>query len=79
MNNKKELIRLLSIKFLQHGIKVEQSEGDADVLTVQKSLEISITKQVKVVSDDTDILVLLMYHWRGCTMEDIIFATTKTS
>ena len=78
VNNKKELIRLLTLKFLQHGINVDQSQGDADVLTVKVALRISTTKQVKVVSDDTDILVLLMYHWQSRTMEDIILATTKT-
>ena len=38
------------------------SVGDADVLTVQKAIEIAKNHRT-VVSDDTDILVLLMYHW----------------
>ena len=76
-NNKKELIKILSCRFSEKNIGTDQSEGDADVLTVKNALEVAHSKQVCVVSDDTDVLVLLMYHWRA-TMRDVVFSTTKT-
>ena len=75
-HNKTELIRILRQRFTEIGIENEQSVGDADVLTVQKAIEIAKNHQTIVVSDGTDILVLPMYHWCS-TMKDIVFATTK--
>ena len=75
-HSKTELIRILWQRFTEIGIENEQSVGDADVLTVQKVIEIAKNHQATVVSDDTNILVLLMYHWCS-TMKDIVFATTK--
>ena len=74
-HNKTELIRILRQRFTEIGIENEQSVGDADVLTVQKAIEIAKNHRT-VVSDDTDILVLLMYHWCSI-MKVIAFATTK--
>ena len=74
----KYLVRILRKKFSDVGIETDQSDGDADVLTVKKALEMAKYRQVTVVSDDTDILVLLMYHWSSTSTKDIVFATTKT-
>ena len=76
-NNKKELIKILSSRFTKMNIATTQSKGDADVLTVKTAIDAAHSKKVCVVSDDTDILVLLMYHWHS-TMKDISFSTTKT-
>ena len=43
---------------------------------MEKAIEIAKNHQTTVVSDDTDILVLLMYHCCS-TMKDSVFATTK--
>ena len=77
-HNKTELIRILRQKFSDVGIETDQSDGDADDLTVKKALEMAKYRQVTVVSDDTDILALLMYHWSSTSMKDIVFATTKS-
>ena len=37
-------------------------EGDADVVIVKKALELAVWRDVIVHAEDTDILVLLMYH-----------------
>ena len=55
-HNKTELIRILRQRFTEIGIENEQSVGDADVLTVQKAIEIAKNHQTIVVSDDTEFL-----------------------
>lgn len=76
-HNKTELIRSLREKSSNCGIQNEQSVGDADILTVKTALEKAEIHRTTVVSDDTDILAMLMYHWKP-TMKDIIFATNKS-
>lgn len=51
------------MKFTEIFIESEQSVVDADVLTVNKTLEMAKHHKRAVLSDDTDILVLLMYHF----------------
>ena len=75
-HNETELIRILRQRFIEIDIENEQSVGDADVRTVQKAIEIAKNHQTTVVSDNTDILVLLMFHCCS-TMKDIVFAKTK--
>ena len=55
------------------GHMVYVSKGDADTLIAAHALELSLQRNnVVVISDDTDVLVLLTYHWNK-TMEDIYF------
>ena len=50
-----------------------QSAGDADRMIVQRALQLAMEGNVvTVIADDTDILVLLMYHWKE-NMSDIYF------
>ena len=53
------------------------SVGDTDLLTIKKVLEIAKHHQTTVTSDNTDIFVLLMYHWCS-TIKGIVFTTTKS-
>ena len=54
-----------------------ESVGDADVLIVEKAINFASDKNdVAVVVDDTDIFVLLMYHWKQ-EMGEIYFCTEK--
>jgi len=71
--NKVQFISLLS-KYLQSdGQVVYNSTGDADTLIVSNALQIAREgKEVNVVADDTDVLILLMYHWTD-TIADIYF------
>ena len=72
-NNKHEFIKGLSIELKSHGIIVEQSSGDADVLIAQMALRLAKDgKCVVVSSDDTDVFCILLYHWKP-DMGDIFF------
>ena len=53
------------------GHQVEVSCGDADTLIVFSALEFARNGQtVTVLAEDTDVLIMLAYHWRNY-MEDI--------
>ena len=53
---------MLSNEFSEYGIKTFHAEGDADLLIVQKSLEIAELHNTALVRDDTDLLVLVVFH-----------------
>ena len=41
-----------------------QCEGDADISIAKTGIEYAkVDRNVAVVAEDTDVLVLLMYHW----------------
>ena len=63
--NKHQFILLIS-RYLRHDRQVvHQSTGDADTMIVQCALQyVSEGNDVNVVADDTDILMLLMHHWK---------------
>jgi len=70
--NKKALINLLKGCFARTDIKVSQAVGDADteIVSVALRLASAATDPVAVVAEDTDIIVLLLYHWQS-TMSDV--------
>ena len=71
--NKMQFIRLLGAALEEVGHHVTHSQGDADTLIVSTALDIAkCGRKVTVVADDTDVLVLLMYHWNN-EMADIFF------
>ena len=49
------------------------ADDDADVLIVKKAIEVSQTANTAVIGDDTDLLVLLLYHARNIKSFDIFF------
>lgn len=64
-SNKQILINLLAEYLSEAGINVKHAgdEGDADVVIVQVVLQLAgESERVMVVADDTDILVILLYH-----------------
>lgn len=62
-NNKQKLIELLKISFEKTGIKIKQAESDADFLIVNTAVTLpDCDKKIVVVSEDTDIAVLLIHH-----------------
>ena len=65
--NKKGFIVLLKQYLEQQGTTVCQAAGDADTLIVSTELKIAVegSRIVVMVSEDTDILVLLLYHWQA--------------
>lgn len=61
--NKKNFIEILQRYLEENGITVYQAERDADVLIALTAVRFSSVKtHVTVVSEDTDIMVLLIYH-----------------
>ena len=72
-HNKSELIKLIS-KFLRNDSQnVINWVGDADTKIVSTALDYSTVdgRTIAVVADDTDIAVMLPYHWRE-EMRDLI-------
>ena len=62
-NNKSQFISLLSKYLRLDGYVVYTADGDADTMIVTCALQYaSQGNDVNVVADDTDVLVLLMYH-----------------
>ena len=61
--NKAELINLLKSAFKKTGHHCLQASGDADCFIVKAALESSLLEETTVVCDDTDIFVMLLYHY----------------
>ena len=62
---------MLSKNLRGAGNRVVECEEDADTQIVRCALELATTGvQVNVVADDTDVALLLLYHWNE-TMADI--------
>ena len=73
--NKAQFISLLS-RFLSDAQTVYNSTGD---VIVKCALKIATKGQeVNVVADDTDVLILLMHHWRE-SMADVYFLSKSKS
>ena len=74
-----EFISLLTKYLLAEGHEVYQSKNDADTLIVQHALRIAqASVSAVVVADDTEILVLLMYHYCKEEMADIFLRSEAT-
>jgi hypothetical protein len=62
-HNKAQFVSYLITSFKIKGYTVHQALDDADTLIVKEALQFARTKDVTVVANDTDILVLLVYHF----------------
>ena len=64
--NKVQFISILSEELRREGHDVRNSTGDADTQIVSAALEYAgdIDNDIVVVASNTDILVLLMFHWK---------------
>lgn len=61
-SNKSRFLIDLAVHLRSKSISVIESPSDADVLIVRTALNIAKHNRTVVVADDTDILVLLIYH-----------------
>lgn len=61
-NNKQRFIKLLGKRLEETEVKVHHAESDADVMIVQTAITQSATNEVVVIGEDTDLLILLLYH-----------------
>lgn len=74
--NKQCFITMLGKHLEVNGHTVVHATGDADTLIVKSALTLAEEKHVTVVADDTDVLVLLIYHntrnicLQSCTFSD---------
>jgi len=70
--NKKGFIVLLKQYLEQQGTTVCQAAGDADTLIVSTALKNAVegSRIVVMVAEDTDILVMLLYHSQA-TMQNV--------
>ncbi|XP_066928663.1 uncharacterized protein [Clytia hemisphaerica] len=76
-HNKSQLIDLLKRSFQAEGHTVKVCRGDADALIVKDALECAERKDVVVVADDTDVAVMLLYHWKE-NLHDIYLLQENT-
>ena len=60
--NKQRFIYFVSDKLERAGCSVDHAKDDADVLIVQTAVGSARSKDTVVIGDDTDLLVLLLYH-----------------
>ena len=70
--NKSQFISLLSKYLEAYENIVHIADGDADIMITCALQYACQESDVNVVADDTDVLVLLMYHWKQ-NMADIYF------
>ena len=63
--NKQQFITLLDGHLRRYGCGTEHASADADLLIVQTAISTTEigNKPTVLVADDTDILILLCYHW----------------
>ena len=78
VNDKIQFINLISRFLVDDGQNVINCNGDADTTTVRQAISDSLTstKTVVVVADDTDIAIMLLYHWKDQTC-DIVFYSAQ--
>ena len=64
-NNKAKFVELLSRRLANDGHDIRNNKGDADTLIVSTATEYRKKQdnEVALVTNDTDILVLLICHW----------------
>ena len=60
--NKQNFIQQLGNNLQAAGCEVFNVSSDADVLIAQKAIEMANEQNTVLIGDDTDLLVLLLYH-----------------
>ena len=60
--NKQKFIDMLGTALEEVGCKIVHAKGDADTVIVETALRCASEKEVTVIGEDTDLLVLLCYH-----------------
>jgi len=76
--NKSEFIALLTEVLQSLSFLVYQAQDDADTMIVKVAMEFALAKEaINVIANDTDVLVMLVYHYKP-EMGDI-YMTARTS
>ena len=74
--NKVQFIDFLTSALKRVKISFIQSDGNTDVMIVTETIKMAAENVITVFSDDTDVLVLLMYHCGTFTC-DIYFSAER--
>ncbi|KAG1661218.1 hypothetical protein GQR58_021553 [Nymphon striatum] len=78
ITNKSRLIDMLSNYLIKSANKVIKCDEDADTEIVRCALYVAETgRKVNVVAEDTDVALLLLYHWSE-SMEEITFTSERS-
>ena len=75
--NKQQLIAFITDYLRLDGQNVHICEGDADTKIVSTALEVSNHETTTVVADDTDVAVMLAYHWTK-ELKPLLFLSERT-
>jgi len=77
--NKSRFIGMLSTYLTEARITVIKCVEDADTQIAKSALDVARTgRRANVVADDTDVALLLHYHWNP-TMADVTFTSSKST
>ena len=76
--NKQRFLNLLATKLREQHIEVLQADDDADLLIAQTALNSAKDRPTIVVGEDTDVLVLLLYHIQNYHQK-VIYRSAKHS
>ena len=60
--NKQNFLKQLGDDLHATGCQIFYASSDADVLIAQKTIESASAQDTVLVGDDTDLIVLLLYH-----------------
>ena len=74
---KHALIQLIPGRLEEKGCHTIQAEGDAYLDIVKAAVTMSAYKSTTVIGEDSDLLVLLLYHAATNECEDIYFWSDK--
>ena len=75
--NKHALIKLISGRLREKGCHTIQAEGDADLDIVKAAVAMSAYKSTTLIGEDTDLLVLLLYHTPANDCKHLYFRSDK--
>ena len=66
-SNKSRFIDMLGRALEEEGCNVKYAETDADTLIVSEAVTLGTERNVVLVGNDTDLLVLMLHHWNNTT------------
>ena len=78
VENKQAMIDLTAKCLQQKGCHVIQAEGDADVDIAKAAVSMSGYKSTTLIGEDTDLLILLLYHATLKDSHELYFRSDKT-
>jgi len=76
-HNKGAFVELLISALRSAGLTIHQAVDDADTLVIKVALQLATSNQVvSVIANDTDILVLLLFHYQPVMSDIYMYAHT---